>query len=134
MKSTKPTFFTIALVAFTLFISSCNEYKSFNSVTKVSQLAGNPFMYQLSKSLLGEFKTLLSMTGNKADAKKINLTTPLSQILRTQEQISTFKNVLNSVYKVPVKKLDSGWGSLGTVKDLVSFVAKNGHNFRTINF
>lgn len=134
MNYLKSTFFALVAVVSLTSLVSCNEYKSINSATKISQLSGNTFMYNLSKSLLSEIKTIVSLAGNKADVKKINLITPIAQVLKTQEQISTFKNVLNTVYKVPVKKLDAGWGNLGTIKDLVMFVAKNGRSFSRINF
>lgn len=134
MNYLKSTFFALAAVVSLASLVSCNEYKSINSATKISQLSGNTFMYNLSKSMLSEIKTIASLAGNKADVKKINLITPIAQVLKTQEQISTFKNVLNTVYKVPVKKLDAGWGNLGTIKDLVMFVAKNGRSFSRINF
>ena len=134
MNYLKSTFFALVAVVSLASLVSCNEYKSINSATKISQLSGNTFMYNLSKSLLSEIKTIASLAGKKADVKKINLITPIAQVLKTQEQISTFKNVLNTVYKVPVKKLDAGWGNLGTIKDLVMFVAKNGRNFSGINF
>ena len=134
MNYLKSTFFALVAVVSLASLVSCNEYKSINSANKISQLSGNTFMYNLSKSLLSEIKTIASLAGKKADVKKINLITPIAQVLKTQEQISTFKNVLNTVYKVPVKKLDAGWGNLGTIKDLVMFVAKNGRNFSGINF
>jgi hypothetical protein len=134
MNYLKSTFFALVAVVSLASLVSCNEYKSINSATKISQLSGNTFMYNLSKSMLSEIKTIASLAGNKADVKKINLITPIAQVLKTQEQISTFKNVLNTVYKVPVKKLDAGWGNLGTIKDLVMFVAKNGRSFSRINF
>ena len=134
MNYLKSTFFALVAVVSLASLVSCNEYKSINSATKISQLSGNTFMYNLSKSMLSEIKTTASLAGNKADVKKINLITPIAQVLKTQEQISTFKNVLNTVYKVPVKKLDAGWGNLGTIKDLVMFVAKNGRSFSRINF
>ena len=134
MNYLKSTFFALVAVVSLASLVSCNEYKSINSATKISQLSGNTFMYNLSKSMLSEIKTIASLAGNKADVKKINLITPIAQVLKTQEQISTFKNVLNTVYQVPVKKLDAGWGKLGTIKDLVMFVAKNGRSFSRINF
>ena len=132
MNILKPTLFSLILLVSVGLFSSCNEYKSFSNATKVSQLSGNPFMYNLSKGMLGQLKTIALTAGNKADVKKINLLTPISQILKTQEQLSTFKNVLNTVYKVPVKKMDASWAGIGTIKDLVTFVAKNGRNFQNI--
>ncbi len=133
MKNLKSTLIVLLSVYSLSILTGCNEYKSFSSATKLSQLSGNPFMFSLSKAMLSEIKTIVSLAGNKADARKINLTTPLTQVLKTQEQINTFKNLLNTAYKVPVKKMDASWGSIGTVKDLVGFVAKNGRNFRMIN-
>lgn len=114
----------------TASLTSCNEYKSFSSATKVSELAGNPFYYQLSKSLLKNMSNFLIEKGLKKTVGKLNLTTPLSSILTTADQISSFKSMLGTAYKIPSKKLDSAsFDQVGTMKDLVGFVAKNATHF-----
>jgi hypothetical protein len=79
--------------------------------------------------MLKDLKTNLIENGLKGSVKNMNLTTPLATILKTPDQITKFKTILNTIYMVPTKKMDAQWGNLGTVKDLVSFVAKNGKKF-----
>ncbi len=122
-------FLLLVLVSSSLTFVSCNEYKSFSSASKISQLGGNPFLYNLCKGLLKDLKNNLIENGLKGSVKKMNLLTPLSEILKTPDQVSKFKTTLNTNYLVPTKKMDTQWGKLGTVKDLVSFVAKNGKKF-----
>lgn len=129
MNNKKITLLVLIAISLASF-SACNEYKSFSQASKISQLSGNPFMYNLSKSLLTNIKGILAITGNKADIKGVNLLTPINSFLKTQEQINSVKNLLNTTYKVPVKAMEAKWGTIGTVKDLVGFVAKNGRQFR----
>lgn len=114
----------------TVSLTSCNEYKSFSSATKLSELSGNPFYYQLSKSLLKNMGSFLVEKGLKSTVGKLNLTTPLSSIMTTADNITAFKSMLGTAYKIPSKKLDSAnFDQLGNVKDLVGFVAKNATHF-----
>ncbi|MBL7773124.1 MAG: hypothetical protein JNM95_09695 [Chitinophagaceae bacterium] len=115
---------TLGLISF----SSCNEYRSFSSVTKVSQLSGNPFYYNLSKGILKHLSGFLVQEGLKGSVGKVNLLSNLNQILTTADQISKFKNLLGSAYQIPATKMNS-FNAGGTVKDVVSFVAKNGTKF-----
>lgn len=127
MKKLFVYFCSLTLVIFT--VSSCNEYKSISSATKVSQLAGNPFMYQLSKSLLKNTKNFMADNDIKMSSGKLNLLTPLASLFSQGDQINTYKQMLREEYQVPSKKLDLGFSKLRTVKDLVVFVAKNGRSF-----
>jgi hypothetical protein len=99
------------------------------SATKISELRGNPYMYQLTKALLKSFKNNLIENGLKGSVSKINLMTPLSDLLKSPAQIASFKMLLSNEYLVPAKKMEANWGKLGTVKDLVNFVSKNGKQF-----
>ncbi len=128
MKNVKQTLLLVLILSSLTFVS-CNEYKSFSSASKVSQLGGNPFLYNLSKGMLKDLKNNLIENGLKGSIKNMNLTTPLATILKTPDQITKFKTMLNTIYMVPTKKMDAQWGNLGSVKDLVSFVAKNGKKF-----
>lgn len=121
---------TVATISFT----SCNEYKSFSTATKLSELSGNPFYYQLSKSLLKNIGTFLVEKGIKKTVGKVNLTTPISSILTTTDHITAFKDMLAGQYKIPTKKLDGNtFDKVATVKDLVGFIAKNGNHFNFYN-
>jgi hypothetical protein len=109
--------------------TSCNQYRSLGSVTKLSQLSGNPFYFNLTKSLLKNTGNFLSTSGIKPDSK-LGLLTPLTSVLKTGDQMSGFKNMLASTYQVYPQKLEKGFGSIGNMKDVVSFVASNGRNFK----
>jgi hypothetical protein len=114
----------ISLITF----SSCNEYRSFASVTKISQLSGNPFYYNLSKGILKHIGSFLVQEGLKGNVGKVNLLSSMNTILTTADQIAKFKNVLGTAYHIAPTKL-SGMDMNGSVKDLVGFVAKNGTKF-----
>jgi len=122
----------LCLLSVSLLMTGCNEYKSFSSASKVSQLSGNPFMYRLSKGVLASIKDVAARSGNKSAAKGLNLTTTLADVMSTPEQVSALKNQLQTDYKVPMKKMDALWGNVGTVKDLVAMVAKYGRNFNSL--
>lgn len=117
----------ILLLSSALFFSACNTYKSITNASKVSELKGNPFMYHLSKSVIKNLSSFASKSG--ANSGKINLLTSLSSVFSTSEQIGGLKDVLVLNYRIPQKKIDSGFGKLLTVKDLINFVAKNGRGF-----
>ncbi|MBL7765958.1 MAG: hypothetical protein JNJ58_07700 [Chitinophagaceae bacterium] len=123
--------FTLFLTFFFLIfcLSACNEYKSITSATKVSHLAGNPFMYQLSKSILKNTKNFMADNDIKMSGGKLNLLTPLASVFTQGDQINTYKQMLREEYQVPVKKLDLGFSKLRTMKDLIMFIAKNGRSF-----
>ncbi len=84
-------------------------------------------MYHLSKSVIKNLSSFASKSG--ANSGKINLLTSLSSVFSTSEQTSGLKDMLALNYKIPQKKIDSGFGKLLTVKDLINFVAKNGRGF-----
>ncbi len=129
----KISFIICLIFIVALSTSSCNQYKSISSATKISQLSGNPFYFNLSKSLLKNIGLFLMEKGTKKSIGKINLMTPLSSILTSNDQIQDFKAMLTKNYQVYPKKLDAQFGKLGNLKDLISFVAYNGRNFNFHN-
>ncbi|MBK7690449.1 MAG: hypothetical protein IPK62_10570 [Bacteroidetes bacterium] len=116
-------------IAFTLiFSSSCNTYKSMSSVTKISELRGNPFMYQLSKAVVKNLGSYAMKAGVK-NIGKINLLSNLSSIFTTSDQVAGLKDLLTLSYKISPKKVNADFGKLTNVKDLIGFIAKNGRGF-----
>ncbi len=109
--------------------TGCKEYTSLNNASKISQLYGNPFLYNLSKSILKNTSKFLLTKGLKSNAGKVNLLTPLSSIITSPEHVDEYKEMLCTVYKIPVAKLAKKYNSLSSVKDLLSFVATNGQKF-----
>ncbi|MEZ5046471.1 MAG: hypothetical protein R2831_05715 [Chitinophagaceae bacterium] len=122
--------FILLLVSAVFSFTSCNQYRSISSVTKLSQLSGNPFMYQLSKSMLKNIGNYMIQKGIQSTVGKANLLSPLSGLFSKADDIAGLKNLLSTAYGIAPKKLDAGYGNLGNVKDLIGFVAKNGTNFR----
>ena len=120
----------LALLAILLvfFVSSCNTYKSMNTASKVSELKGNPFMYQLSKSVIKNLNTYAGKCGAKSMGK-LNLLSTLSSVFTTAEQIGGLKDLLTLTYRITPKKVNAGFDKLSTVKDLIGFIAKNGKGF-----
>ena len=108
---------------------SCNQYRSISTATKVSQLSGNPFMYNLSKSLLKNTARYLVEKNITQAVGKLNLLTPLSSIITNPEHVGGYMSMLSTAYKIPAGKLAKSYNTLSTVKDLISFVGKNGESF-----
>jgi hypothetical protein len=124
----------LLLVALTgIFSTGCNEYRSLSSASKVSQLSGNPFMYQLSKSVMKTLGNYMLEKGIKSTVGKINLMSPLSGLFSNSSDLSGLKDLLVSTYKIAPKKADAQFGNLQNVRDLIGFVAKNGKNFNFYN-
>lgn len=121
----------IALLLATVFsvsTISCNQYRSMSSASKVSQLSGNPFMYQLSKSVLKNITTFMAEKGLKSTVGKLNLLSPISAIVSNPADVSSLKNMLSTAYSIAPKKLDTQFSSLTNMKDLITFVAANGRS------
>lgn len=97
-------------------LHSCNEYRSFNSVTKVSQLSGNPFYYNLSKGIIKHIGSFLIQEGLKGNVGKVNLLTIVNSIATTAEHVTKLRDMLGVAYHIPAAKLN-GFSSTGTVKD-----------------
>jgi hypothetical protein len=116
-----------------IFSTGCNEYRSLSSASKVSQLSGNPFMYQLSKSVMKTMGKYMLEKGIKSTVGKINLMSPLSGLFSNSSDLSGLKDLLVSTYKIAPKKADAQFGNLQNVRDLIGFVAKNGKNFNFYN-
>ena len=125
----KYTYLLLVLFMVSIATTSCNQYRSISSATKVSQLGGNPFYFNLSKSILKNLGTFLTDKGLKKSVGKINLMTPISSILTNNDQVSEFKKLLTTAYQVYPKKIESSFGKIGNVRDLIMFVAYNGRNF-----
>ena len=125
----KKYFSTLLLLAVIgISATSCNQYRSVSTATKVSQLSGNPFYFNLAKNLKKNIVNFMAINAIQS-SEKLNLLTPISSILKTGEQINGFKNMLSTAYQIYPKKLDQGFDKLGNMRDLISFIAQNGRNF-----
>ena len=110
-------------------LTSCKEYTSLTNASKITQLKGNPFIYNVSKSLLKNTTNYMASKGLKSAITKINLLTPLSSIITSPDQIEGYANMLSNFYSIPSGKLIKRYSTLSSVKDLIYFVANNGQKF-----
>lgn len=110
--------------------TSCNTYHSINDATSVSQLSANPFMQNVAKSVIKNMATNLVQNGITNMEGKLNLGTNLNSILTTAQAITGFKNMLSSNYNIGSSLVESNFSKLGTIGDVVGFVAKNGSGFK----
>jgi hypothetical protein len=62
--------------------------------------------------------------------EKLNLLTPLSSLLKSGDQVNSFKKMLSDNYQIYPKKLDEKFSTVGNMCDLIGFVAQNGRNFK----
>ncbi|HMN31857.1 MAG TPA: hypothetical protein PKA54_00635 [Chitinophagaceae bacterium] len=119
---------TSLLIAFLMIsVSSCNNYTSMTQATKISQLKGNPFMYNVSKSVISNLKQHAKSSG--LDVSNLTLLTPVSSIFTTDNQLGGFKEMLMKNYHIPTLKMNKGFSSIVTIKDLIRFIATNGRGF-----
>ena len=109
-------------------LTGCNEYRTLTSASKVSQLSGNPFMYQLSKTVIKLIGHFMEEKVIKSTVGKINLMSPLSGLISNTNDLAGLKDLLMRSFKIAPKKMNQ-FDTLANVRDLVSFVAKNGSNF-----
>ncbi|MCC7030895.1 MAG: hypothetical protein IT257_11365 [Chitinophagaceae bacterium] len=107
--------------------SACNTYRSISSVTKVSQLKGNPFMYQLSKAVLKNVAAYAVKIGAKGSGK-VNMVTPIADVF-SSEQIGGLKELMTLSYNISPKKMNGGFDKLLNFRDLIMFVGKYGKGF-----
>lgn len=119
----------IAITAIFLIPVSCNTYKSIQNVEKISQLSGNPFVKDVAKSVMKNIGTYIQKMGI-ATPGKLSLITPLSSIFTTTEQINGLKDLVATKYMISPKKLNTDFSKMGTIRDLVQYVARNGKGFQ----
>ncbi len=126
MKQSKLIMMCALMLVF--FATSCNTYRSMSTATKMSELRGNPFMYQLSKAVIKNLGAYAVRSGVK-NIGKINLLSNLSSIFTTSDQVAGLKDLMTLSYKISPKKVNADFGKLTNVKDLIGFIAKNGRGF-----
>lgn len=119
----------IAIIATSLFTISCNTYKSIQNVEKVSQLSGNPFVKDVAKSVMKNISAYTQKMGI-ATPGKLSLITPLSSIFTSTDQINGLKDLIATKYMINPKKINTDFSKMGTIRDLVQYVARNGKGFQ----
>lgn len=114
---------------FTLLLcSSCNSYTSLTQANKIGQLRGNPFMFQVSKSVISSLKSYAKTNG--ISVNEVTLLSPLSTIFTNPEQLGAFKRDIFKNYKVVSNyKTMNEYREVKTVKELINFISKNGRGF-----
>lgn len=118
--------FTLSFAVIVLFsFNSCNTYTSLTNASSVSQLSGNPFVQNVAKSVIKNITNSLVQNGIKNVAGKLGLSSNLSSILSTAQAVSGFKNMLSNNYGIASTLIDQKYSKMMSIKDVVSFVAKN---------
>ncbi len=125
----KNSLLLVAIALFTLAFSSCNTYHSINSAKNVAQLSANPFVKKVARSVISNISKNVIGKGLTSFKGKPLLRSSLSSLLNTSQSVSTFKNMLTNTYGIPQTKVESNYKNMGTVRDVIGFVAKNGKQF-----
>jgi hypothetical protein len=105
--------------------TSCNNYRSLSSATSVSQLAGNPFMQSIAKTLLRDVGNMLVQQGISKAMPKLGLNTQLSSLLTNATAINAFKGLLSNNYKVNSNVVEQNFGQMKNLGNVVGFLAQN---------
>jgi hypothetical protein len=106
-------------------LNSCDSYHSLSNAKNISQLSGNPFLQNVSKSLVRNIGSMLAQNGIK-NIGKLGLNTNLSSLLSSAQAISGFKNLLSSTYGISNSIVDKNYSKLSTLRDVVGLVSTTG--------
>jgi hypothetical protein len=106
-------------------LNSCNSYKSLTNATSFSQLAANPYIQNVAKSVMKNISTTLVQNGI-TNAGKLGLGTSLSSLLSTAQAVSGFKNMLGSTYGLSNTMIDKNYSKMNSIKDVIGMVATQG--------
>ncbi len=120
------------LCAFTLVVfslSSCNNYKSIHSAKNVRQLSANPFMKKVARSVIQNISQKIIAQGMTSFKGKPLLRSSLNAMLNTSKSVSTFKSMVSNAYGISKNKVNANYKNWNTVRDVISFVAKNGKRY-----
>jgi hypothetical protein len=113
------------LALFSGSFSSCDTYHSLSSAENISQLASNPFIQNVAKSVVKNTSSMLLQNGVKA-VSKIGLNTNLSTLLSTAQAVSGFKKMLGDSYGLSNSIIDRNFNKLSSVRDVVGLVSTMG--------
>jgi hypothetical protein len=106
-------------------LNSCNSYKSLTNANSISQLAANPYIQSVAKSVIKNISTTLLQNGI-TNAGKLGLGTSLSSLLSTAQAVSGFKNMLGSTYGLSNSMIDKNYSKMNSIKDVIGMVATQG--------
>jgi hypothetical protein len=125
----KTSLLIICLAFILLQLGSCTPYRSLQHADTISQLAGNKFMKNLSRDVIKNIWAISFKLGTeKIIQTKIQLNTKLHTVLPA-DLLPGFNQLLSEQYHIPIQLLEKHAASWQTVRDVVSFVAKNGSGF-----
>ncbi len=116
---------TILGVAALSTFNSCDTYHSLSSAKNIAQLAANPFIQNVAKSLVKNTGATLLQNGVK-DFPKLGLNTSLSSLLSSAQAVSGFKNMLSSTYGISNSIVERNFSKLSTLRDVVGLVSTTG--------
>jgi hypothetical protein len=106
-------------------LNSCDSYHSLSNAKSIAQLSGNPFLQNVSKSLVKNMSSMLVQNGLK-NFGKLGLNTNLSSLLSSAQAVSGFKNLLSSNYGISNSIIEKNYSKLSTLRDVVGLVSTTG--------
>lgn len=116
-------------ITFILATSSCNTYRSLHTATKISQLSANPFYQKVAKSLISNISSQVISKGLTSFKGSPKLLSPINAIFNTPQSVTAFKDMISSSYGIGMNKIEQSFSNWRTIKDAISFVARNGKNY-----
>jgi hypothetical protein len=116
------------LILSLLQFSSCSHYKSIENAERMVDLARNPFMKRLTKSIYQDIR-LVSNASMLGEVKIFKPTTPIYRVL-SSDMAGDFTSLLSKKYHIPLNKMEGRFQEWKTIRDVVAFVAKHGSGFQ----
>jgi hypothetical protein len=118
------TIFAVAALSMASF-NSCNSYRSLSEANSIGQLAANPFMQNVARSVIKNMGNMLVQNGIK-NAGKLGLNTDLKTILSTANAVAGLKAMLGGNYGIDSKTIEKNFSKLNTLRDVIGLVGTNG--------
>jgi hypothetical protein len=94
-----------------------------SQLTTTATTAATTLLSSLGPYLIQLLGNVPALKGVMANA---NMNTQLSSILTNPTTITAFKNAITTNFKISSSKVNSAYGSFGTLQDVANFIAKNG--------
>jgi hypothetical protein len=125
----KNSLLLLAIAICAISFTSCNSYKSIRTAKNVRQLSANPFTQKVARSVLTNISEDVIGKGLTSFKGKPLFKSSLGSLFNTSQSVSTFKNMVSNTYGISKDKVETNYKSWGTVRDVISFVARNGQRF-----
>ena len=99
-------------------LTSCAN--SQNSTSSGGTVLGN-----IASSLIAILASLLQQTGNGTAAANLSMATKVNSVIKGDQMVSSFKNLLSSTYKIPMETVNKAYAGFSNLTSVATFIVEN---------